>query len=297
MTNQNPTEITTTRSPYADLTFDQLHAAYQKAGASLGQAFEQDLHLRTPKGGFNLLAFLLSDQNDRPLVVNRYTGFNKDISIDAERFPGSLAKAVDDLLAFLHHENQIRSKHFERGCNLQVPLKVLDEAVVNAVAHNDWVGCGAPQVDVYCDRFEIVSFGMDPLTPQAPCQPVWSELMAVLADLGLAQGRGTGLSLLVDEYGEDVLTTPAFGVNVVALPFVLNTLYSGKFAAPLMDDVERLCDVMGDQPRTAEDLMYLMQEAHFPTLMERFVEPALARGVVVKQGESADDRKQVYLRA
>lgn len=296
MTNANPSEIATVRSPYADLTFQQLQDAYRNAGKPLGEDFAQDLHLLTAKGGFNLLAFLLSDQNDRPLAVNRYTGFNKDISIDAEHFSGSLVAAMADLLAFLHYENQIRSKHFERGHNLQVPVSVLDEAVVNAIAHNDWVGCGAPLVDEYCDRFEVISFGMDAVAPNAPCAPVWPELMAVLADLGLAKGAGAGLPLIVGEYGKQALTAPAFGVNVVVLPFVLNTLYSGKFAAPLMDDVERLCDVMGDEPRTAEDLMRLMQEAHFATLMDRFVNPALERGVIAKQGEYADDRKQVFLR-
>ncbi|MDO4503071.1 MAG: hypothetical protein Q4D06_07795 [Coriobacteriia bacterium] len=292
----NPTEIATTKSPYADLTFEQLRAAYEQAGKPLGEGFQDDLRLRTPKGAYNLLAFLLSDQNDRALVVNRYSGFDKDISIDAERFGGCVVTAMGELMSFLHHENLIRSRHFQRGRNEQVPQEVLDGVLVNALAHNDWVGCGAPFVDVYCDRYEVVSFGMDAVSPDAPCAPVWPELMRVLVDLGLATGTGTGIPALTAEYGADALAMPAFGVNVVTLPLLLNTLYTGKFATPMVDDAERLCDVMGDEPRTAEDLMYLMQEAHYATLMERFVEPALAQGKIKKQGESADDRKQVYVR-
>lgn len=97
---------------------------------------------------------------------------------------------------------QMRSVHW-----VGYPIQALREALVNAVYHRSYEGEPEPtKVYLHADRMEIISYpgpvpGIEPahLEGQAPLPPVPARNRRVgefLKELGLAEGRGTGIPKL-----------------------------------------------------------------------------------------------------
>ena len=295
-------DICTTPSPKQDLTFAQLQDLYAKRGLPLGDDFCTALNLRAPNGKFNYLAYLLADKNTVPLGYSKYSGFDHAIMIETIEFGGCcLAKAATDLAQALLGENTIRTKGLERGVNEQMDLGALCGAVAAGITCHDWLMESSPTVELFCDRMEVSTLG-NPLD-FAPREDVlkgtgatvFPELARVLRDLGLTPDASQNLQAAVDLYGEDAVDFSAVGMRVT-LPFVVNTLYTGKYHTPLLDGASHLAETMGSRTMTMQDMMREVNETYYPTFLERFLQPALSEGLVEKAGEDLgpDSREQLY---
>ncbi len=69
--------LSTTAASRQNLSFEQLHIYYNEHGLKLNDQFEDNLDLRMGDGAYNLLAYLLADNNGASVKVAKYAGTDK----------------------------------------------------------------------------------------------------------------------------------------------------------------------------------------------------------------------------
>ena len=104
------------------------------------------------------------DGDDSLLCCRLWKGKQKTGTVlDHERFKGSLAKVFQDAINFIERNTKTGWQKTPNGGREEIrsyPKEAIREALVNAVAHRDYSIAGTQiDVDIYCDRIEIVSPG------------------------------------------------------------------------------------------------------------------------------------------
>lgn len=90
-----------------------------------------------------------------------------------------------------------------------IDMRCLREALINAIAHNDWISKNPPTVFIYSDRIEIISTGGLPIGLSREeffngiSKPRNQELMRVLSDLKYVERTGYVVLQILRIYGED----------------------------------------------------------------------------------------------
>jgi ATP-dependent DNA helicase RecG len=127
------------------------------------------MNLATSEGMLNLAGVLLFAERPewiKPQFVIkaiRYPGNEIHVSeyVDTEDFSGTLRKVFDDALAFI-----VRNLHkiqAGRGVNSpglpEIPVVVLEELLVNALVHRDYLVSAAIRIFIFDNRIEIISPG------------------------------------------------------------------------------------------------------------------------------------------
>ncbi len=223
--------IDNTESLYQDLGFSRLFTYYAGRGIALREeTFRENLGLTTSDGRYNVLAQLLADETRVPVRVSVFRGTTKASPLYSVREFGNtcLLVALDRVLEYGEVVNVMQAD--ERGrttVRTDVPLFDPDayrEAVINAFAHNSWVGLNAPMVTVFSDRIEILSHGQ-----MAPGQtmegffrgtsvPVNRSLSDIFLQLHVSERSGRGVPKIVERYGRGVYEFGASWISVT-LPF------------------------------------------------------------------------------
>lgn len=212
---------------YQDLSFEQLKIYYQTSPYQLNEQFAKNLELLTKEGDYNYAAYLLSDRNGCSIKLGKYQGTDRVDLIENQEFGYcSLIKATKAILDRLDIENktftQITAK--ERQEQRMLDPVAVREAVINAIAHNDFTNEIPPKFELFSDRLEITSTGGIPsgLSQEEFFMgysiPQNKELMRVFRDLEMVEQMGSGIGRILQRYPSSVYQFTANFIRVV-LPF------------------------------------------------------------------------------
>ncbi len=223
--------IVNTESRYQDLTFNKLFGYYGSRGIILKEdTFRQNLELLTDEGKYNIQAQLLSDNSHLPLRVSIFEGKTKATNLFSVREFGfdCLLYSLDSLLRYGDVLNLIQADERNRAVERkEVPLfdnKAFNEAIINAVLHNNWIEESEPMISVFSNRIEILSRGT--LAPSQTMQgfflgeskPVNQKLSEIFLQLHISEKSGRGVPTIVSKYGKEAFEFRENSI-VVTIPF------------------------------------------------------------------------------
>ena len=199
------------RANSSALSFKELKIYYSEKGYHLDdQSFEANLNLKNEHGEYNLLAELLSDNNNIPFIFVKFKGTNKaSISQRSDYGYGCLLTTYDKIKNRLQAENVSISDTTVRPRKdiFLFNYDCVNEAVLNALVHNDWT-ITEPQISMFEDRIEILSHGGLPsgMTKKqffaGISKPRNTTLMRIFLNMGLTEHTGHGIPTIVNTYGE-----------------------------------------------------------------------------------------------
>lgn len=150
------------KSSRQELTFEQLRIYYDSAGKTLNDQFGKNLELLNEDGDYNLVAYLLADNNTISVKTAKYSGHNRvDLIENNEHGFCSIIKATKAILDKVELENKTltRITSRERQDRRLWNAVALREAIINAMVHNDYTRELAPKIEFFDDRIEITSYG------------------------------------------------------------------------------------------------------------------------------------------
>ena len=212
---------------YGVISFNTLQIALSNQGYHINRnAFETNYSLRNKDGDYNLLAGLLSDQNIISLIIVKFRG--KDKSSISERTDFG---RTSQITAYYNMKNRLISENICMSDTTFRPRKdtylydidAVDEALINALVHNDW-SISEPLVSMFNDRLEIISYGGLPYKQtkeqflKGVSIPRNSALMRIFQDLDITEHTGHGIPKIVECYGREVFDIADNYINVI-IPF------------------------------------------------------------------------------
>ncbi len=164
------------------------------------------------KSGF--LMFADNYEGDDSLVCCRlWKGLNKTGTVlDSVRLKGSLAKVLENALAFIERNTKTGWVKTNKGGRKEIrsyPKEAIREAMVNAIAHRDYSIAGTQiDVDIYNNRIEIVSPGSWLLPRPYEEYPIGTipsirrnAIIAATLDVAnLMERGGTGFQTMAQSY-------------------------------------------------------------------------------------------------
>jgi len=94
--------------------------------------------------------------------IARYQGASRSKMIDSQEIKGPIYKMLDEVESFFKRNTRLANKivEFKRIDIPEYPYEAIREAVVNALAHRDYLRRGAPiMISIFDDRVEVSSPG------------------------------------------------------------------------------------------------------------------------------------------
>jgi len=153
------------------------------------------------------------DGDDSLICCRLWKGKQKTGTVlDHDRFKGSLAKVFRDAISFIERNTKTGWEKTKSGGREEVrayPKEAIREALVNAIAHRDYSIAGTQiDVEIYCDRIEIVSPGSWLLPKSYAEYPLGSIpsirrntiIAACLDEANLMERGGTGFQTMIESY-------------------------------------------------------------------------------------------------
>jgi len=213
-----------------NLSFDGLIHVLKSKGmhASPTKAFFISFGLYNKDGFFNLLAYLLSDQNEMIIKVMRFAGNDKTVVDERMSFQNqSLIFTVQNVLEYFKQINLPRKVDLETGIRSETVLfdfQSFREAWINACVHNTWTEKIPPAIYLYDDRIEIVSYGGLPygLSEEGfyagTSKPVNLRLFNIFITCDFSEQSGHGIPQIVKAYGKEAFSFRD-GMLIVTIPF------------------------------------------------------------------------------
>ena len=237
------------KSVRQDLTFNQLKIYYEGKGTSLNKNFAKSLELVTETGEYNLVAYLMADENGNSIKLAKYSGENRVDLIENEEYGYcSLIKATNNILNKLDIENTTATKITS---TVRESMRLWDaialrEAVLNAFVHNDFTTEVPPKFEIFSDRIEITSSGGLPngLSQDEFFEgfsvPRNKELMRIYKDVGLVEQLGSGIPRILESYDKSCFQ---FSDNFLRMSFP-KSIPSVKDVIKKDDDEISFVDIM-----------------------------------------------------
>ena len=191
-----------------NLTFDYAEKVFNKKEVAFSENQKRTLGLIRPDGRYSNLAIILSDQCPYSTKAAIFEGLNKEKFKDRKEFTGSLFKQIDDVLAYLHVYNRVRST-FEGAYRIDhpdYPNVTFREAYINALIHRDYYIEGSVLVSMFDDRVEFMSLGgiMPGVTFDLMLAGVSvtrnEKLARVFHRLNIIEAYGTGIPRIYGAY-------------------------------------------------------------------------------------------------
>lgn len=210
-----------------ELSFVTLKNYYSNIGLKLNdENFKNNLNLLNKKGQYNKLAELVSDNSRYSFIFVKFEGANK-ASLSQRSNYGN--KSI--LFAYEQMKNRIGAENICISDTTTRPridkflynIESVDEAIINAIVHNDW-SVGEPQVAFFNNRIEIISHGGLPhnLTKEeyfaGITKPRNAALMKIFSDLDIADNTGHGIPTIIEHYGKDVFDIEPNHI-IISIPF------------------------------------------------------------------------------
>lgn len=227
-----PTIVNVAAPDYAqDLTFEKLFMYYAAKGISLKlDSFERSLKLRNKNGQYNVMAYILSDQNSIPVRVSIFSGRDKTAPLFSVKEFGNtcIMYSMDKILEYGDAINIIQADERNRISERRdVPLfdyEAFHEAILNAFIHNKWLTLNAPQISIFTDRIEILSHGGLAIDQDengfysGASLPVNDVLASIFLQLRISERSGRGVPKIVGRYGKDSIKIEKNRI-IVTIPF------------------------------------------------------------------------------
>ena len=229
MDRQSSSDILTLiPSPVQVLTFNKLKIAYVTAGLTVEQAtFEDNTGLKNGDGKYNMMAFLLADENDISIKVVTFAGKDKMDLIKRNEYGGtSLVTAIDKVLDYMEsiNETKVTMGNHRRTEEKLFDMPSFKEAWQNACIHTKWDKGNPPAVYIFSDRIEIISTGGLPVDLNKEefykgiSKPVNSKLQKIFGQLGYVEQTGHGVPIIINNYGKQAFDIMDNYINVT-IPF------------------------------------------------------------------------------
>ncbi len=164
---------------------------------------------------YNLMAYLLSDQNDVSVKVVKFSGANKAAMSERTDFGRQcLLVSVKQVIDFLKASNitRVELSDGERKETSLFPFEAFREAWINACLHNSWNEGIPPAVYIFDDRIEVVSYGGLPYGLskegffQGVSKPVNKALLTLFILSNYAEQSGHGIPTIVSVCGKDAFS-------------------------------------------------------------------------------------------
>lgn len=227
-----PTIVNVAAPDYAqDLTFEKLFMYYAAKGISLKlDSFERSLKLINKNGQYNVMAYILSDQNSIPVRVSIFSGRDKTAPLFSVKEFGNtcIMYSMDKILEYGDAINIIQADERNRISERRdVPLfdyEAFHEAILNAFIHNKWLTLNAPQISIFTDRIEILSHGGLAIDQDengfysGASLPVNDVLASIFLQLRISERSGRGVPKIVGRYGRDSIKIEKNRI-IVTIPF------------------------------------------------------------------------------
>lgn len=96
------------------------------------------------------------------IKIARFKGTTRLAFIDSQEIKGTIYKMIEEVELFFQRNTRLANKivEFKRVDIPEYPYEAIREAIINAIAHRDYLRCGAPIiVSIFDDRVEISSPG------------------------------------------------------------------------------------------------------------------------------------------
>ena len=230
--NGYPTIVNTSAPDYAqELTFEKLFLYYAAKGIELRkETFEKTLKLKTKDNKYNIMAYILSDQNDIPVRVSVFSGIDKSAPLFSVKEFGNtcIMYSMDKILEYGDAINIIQADERNRISERKdVPLfnyEAFHEAILNAFIHNKWLTLNAPQISIFTNRIEILSHGGLAIDQDesgfysGSSLPVNEVLASIFLQLRISERSGRGVPKIVSIYGKESITIEKNRITVT-IPF------------------------------------------------------------------------------
>ena len=227
-----PTIVNVAAPDYAqELTFEKLFMYYAAKGISLKpDSFERSLKLKNKNGQYNVMAYILSDQNSIPVRVSIFSGRDKTAPLFSVKEFGNtcILYSMDKILEYGDAINIIQADERNRISERRdVPLfdyEAFHEAILNAFIHNEWLTLNAPQISIFTDRIEILSHGGLAIDQDekgfysGTSLPVNDVLASIFLQLRISERSGRGVPKIVGRYGKESIQIEKNRI-IVTIPF------------------------------------------------------------------------------
>ncbi|MDO5330731.1 MAG: putative DNA binding domain-containing protein [Bacillota bacterium] len=232
LVNGYPTIVNNAAPDYAqELTFAKLFMYYAAKGIALKrETFEKNLKLRNKDGKYNVMAYILSDQNAIPVRISIFSGKDKTAPLFSVKEFGNdcIMYSMDKILEYGDAINIIQADEAGRISERKdVPLfdyEAYHEAVLNAFIHNKWLTLNGPQISIFADRIEILSHGGLALDQDeegfysGASIPVNDVLASIFLQLRISERSGRGVPKIVGKYGKEAILIEKSRITVT-IPF------------------------------------------------------------------------------
>lgn len=188
---------------------------------------------------YNNAALIVSDENPFVSKAAIYNGIDVTTFQDKKIFSGSVAKQVDDVIQYIHLNNQLSISFGHNGKrieNYSYPIDAVREAVMNAFVHRDYTMSSDIKIEIFDDRLAISSPGSlpDGLTIEDIKQGANAKrnpiLINVLDKMNYIENYGSGIRRIFSLYKgfkrqpELIATHNLFTVILYNMNYKLNTL-------------------------------------------------------------------------
>ena len=284
-------------SPNQDLTFSQLKIYYEEKGYNINNNFLKQLELFTPKGEYNYVAYLLSDNNNISVRFAKYETDTVVNLIENEDYGCCcLIKATQNILDKLRIENKTFTKityPTRKEINL-FDYNAVREAVVNAIVHNDWSREYAPKFEMFNNRIVISSHGglQEDTTKEEFLSgfslPKNRELMKVFRDLEYVEQMGTGIIRILKIYDKDCFE---FFPNFIRVSFPYNkNIFVDKKEKVIIDEnlsnlQKSIISLIKDEPTITQEVLARLLNTTKRTI-QRNIKELIDLGILSRSGSN-----------
>lgn len=265
------------------------------------------------KSGFTMFMDKYGD-DDTLICCRLWPGKNKvGATLDSARFKGSLAKVFLEARAFIERNTKTGWEKTENGGRRSIrsyPKEAIREALVNAIAHRDYSIVGTQiDVDIYCDRIDIVSPGSW-LLPKDYYEYSYGSIPSIRRNTiiaaafdvaNLMERGGTGFQTMVDSYkdcGDEF--QPMVIINPGFLDLRLfDRLYKNDESdfEHYLSDKDRVIAILKDEgPKGIKELQSLLGRKSRGMFLKDVINPLIETGVVCRDGNPKSPTSRLRLK-
>ncbi|MCT4611984.1 MAG: putative DNA binding domain-containing protein [Clostridia bacterium] len=256
-------------------------------------------------GNYNNAAELLSDNNKHRINIIKFDGNSVMKIKDRRIFENmSVLEQFDECMNFFRRYSEVAEDMSDvyRVTTRDVPEVAFREALVNAIAHRNYLIDSAVQVEIYDNRIEIVSpggltFGIDEEAFKngriSVCRN--SLIVDALIRMKLVERMGTGIMKIKEQY-KNRKVKPIFEVYDNLIKIILP-----KESVKLKEEVARY-NVDGEEYKVlryiGENRLVSRKEIEIllgkgKTAVTNVLNNMISKGTIVKVGEGRSSRYRV----
>ena len=255
------------------------------------------------KDGFAKSGFLMFkddyDGDDTLICCRLWTGKSKTGAVlDSGKFKGNIPTVFTRALSFIERNTKTGWNKTEDGGREEIrsyPREAIREALVNAIAHRDYsIGGTQIDVDIYCDRIDIVSPGSWLLPRPYDEYPLGSipsirrnTIIAACLDVAnLMERGGTGFQTMIDSYKD---SPEAMQPCVMIYPGFLDLRLYDRLFTPAainteMSDTEKVLSLLKEGNKGIKELQDVTKYKSRSRFLTEVIKPLIESKTISRLG-------------